>query len=93
MLTASILIGNTDNRLTQLEWANFVLQTKAHTEAHAHRVHFFGAPPNYEVWQNACWVIELHDDKLEQLKEGLTAIRKKFRQDSVALLTSQTQFI
>jgi hypothetical protein len=93
MRTASILIGNTDNKLAQLEWAAFVLQTKEHVEAHAHRVHFFGAPPNYEVWQNACWVIELNDDKLPSLKEGLTAIRKKFRQDSVALLVSQTEFI
>lgn len=93
MLTASILIGNTDNKLAQSEWALFVQESKQHIEGYAKQIHFFGAPPNYDKAQNACWVIELEDNQLQQLKEGLTKIRTKFRQDSVALLTSQTQFI
>ncbi len=69
--TVSILIGNTDNKLMQLEWSNFVMQTKDHIYQLAQRVHFFGAPPNWEVWQNACWVIEIEHDRMPELTAGL----------------------
>lgn len=93
MQQVSILIGNTDNKLAQNEWAEFVARTKAHIESLCERVHFFGGPPNYEPAQNACWVVDMREEKQAALEQGLREIRQSFRQDSVALLVSRTQFL
>ncbi len=93
MVQVSILIGNTDNQLAQQEWCEFVSETRLHIERFATKEHFFGGPPNYQLEQNVCWVIDVADQRLSALKEGLRSIREKFRQDSVALLVSQTEFV
>lgn len=93
MVQVSILIGNTDNKLYQHEWSEFVLETRNHVERFAARVHFFGGPANYERQQNVCWVVDVLEQRLPALKEGLRGIREKFQQDSVALLVSRTEFV
>lgn len=93
MVQVSILIGNADNKLMQQEWCEFVVETRNHIERFAAHEHFFGGPTNYESQQNVCWVIDVLEQRLPALKDGLRSIREKFRQDSVALLISHTEFV
>ncbi len=93
MLQVSILIGNTDNKLAQHRWAEFVAETQSHIERFATKIYFFGGPPNYESQQNACWVIDVGEERLDALKGDLRRTRSRFDQDSVALLVSHTEFV
>jgi len=52
--TVVIQIGNSDDKLTQLEWAKFVNDIKHLVNNHAKEVHFFGGSSNWENWQNTC---------------------------------------
>jgi hypothetical protein len=92
-MTIVIQIGNTDDKLTQREWAAYVLMVKDTILRHCIQVHFFGGSQNYELWQNVAWVIEIAEDKKNPLIKALTEDRKVFRQDSVALTHGITEFI
>jgi hypothetical protein len=92
MKTVTIQIGNTDNKLTQQEWAEFVSQVKKVLEYST--IHFFGGSPNWEAWQNAAWVFSCENEhRLGLIKENLVNIRKNFNQESVAWSESITEFI
>ena len=92
-MTVTIQIGNTDNKLTQQEWSCYVedLDTALNSIPGLNR-HFFGGSINWAPWQNACWVIEtsLAPGDLESV---LRSIRRKYRQESVAVTYGETQFI
>lgn len=93
-MVVTLQIGNTDNRLTQQEWAAFVEEVNAEVDRSNPSVHFFGAPPTTASWQNAAWVAEAWNlESLAGFKDRLTAIRKKYRQESVAFTIGQTEFI
>lgn len=87
----SISIGNTDNRLTQQEWSAFVVEMNACLGVEG-KIHFFGASPNYEPWQNAAWILET-DSILESVEEVIRMCRKKYRQDSAFILLGEGRFI
>lgn len=92
MKTVTIQIGNTDNKLTQQEWADFVKEVRQAVAGHA-TVHFMGFSPSDAPWQNAAWVCvvpPIHDDVL---KTTLARIAKAFRQDSIAWTEGATEFI
>jgi len=93
MKTITIQIGNSDNKLTQEEWANYVATVKGAVQEYCGYVHFFGGPSNWEYWQNAAWVVECHADYIKPMQEALLDIRKAFGQDSVAWTEGVTQFI
>jgi hypothetical protein len=92
MKTIIIQIGNTDDKLTQMDWARFYADTNYEIQQLAHRVHFAAPSPAHCPWQNACWVIEIADDKALQLKALLVHVRRKFSQDSLAWTEGQTTF-
>ena len=86
-----ISIGNTDNKLTQQEWSNFVQEIdKVITEYG--KVHFFGGASNWLPWQNVAWIIEVDNHRLS-LDRRLEEIRKKYNQDSVFLMVGDGLFI
>ncbi len=91
MNTVTIQIGNTDDKLTQKEWSDFVLAVDTEIQSLAKEVHFFGGSVNYSPWQNVCWVITI--EKLHFLKDALQAIRMMYKQDSVAMTVGTTEFI
>lgn len=92
-VTATIQIGNSDDKLTQAEWSEFVRQTDALITAHGWDVHFLGYPPGDRAWQNACWVIEIPEDEWSILKGNLIVVRNYFRQESVAVTIGKTEFV
>lgn len=93
MKTVTILIGNSDNKLTQDEWSSYVQECQENIAIYSEEIFFFGAPPNYSPWQNACWCIGLEDVSLRHLTKILTKIRKDFKQDSIAITIGKTTFI
>lgn len=89
----AILIGNSDDKLTQIEWRDFVTEIKYVIDSLSVRTHFFGGPENYAPWQNACAVFEIYTRHLPILEEKITRIRTEFKQESAAILVGTTRLI
>jgi len=93
METISVLIGNSDNKLTQIQWANFVFEIENAIKNHANAIHFTGGSSWHSPWQNACFVFEIKDQKVKYLFDKITVIRTICMQDSVAIIRGKTEFI
>jgi len=92
-MTITIQIGNTDNKLTQQEWSDFVgCVSKEITSVDA-QVHFFGASAGWLHYQNAAWVIDTSPNESLKLLHSLVKIRKLYQQDSIAWTEGNTTFI
>lgn len=88
----SVMAGNSDNKLTQQEWSNFVNELSNFLSGWQVARHFFGGSPTWTAWQNVCFVIEINS--LDQaLLDGLTRIRETYRQDSVCVLAGEPLFV
>lgn len=100
MITMTVQIGNSDNKLTQEMWANYhadvndLLNPEVYAKD-ALTVHFHGASSSYEKWQNICWVITLEElsDLDDFILRNLTVIRKAYNQDSIAIHRGVVEFI
>lgn len=93
MKTVIIQIGNTDNKLTQTEWAHFVEAIRRLVTDHARRIHFGGGSSYDDPWQNACWVAEVTDSSIDAFRQALTETRNSFQQESVAFTVGETEFV
>lgn len=93
MATVTIQIGNSDNKLTQQEWADFVSTMKGDVLASGVTVHFFGGSPTWERWQNAAWVVDGSDVGLARLKLWVQERCGQFRQESVAWTQGVTEMV
>lgn len=94
-LTAAILIGNTDNKLTQQEWSDFVGELRCFVNGVADCVHFAGHAPGESPYQNFCIVAEFNAMQSVQahVRDELSKLRDRFRQDSIAVLVGATHII
>jgi hypothetical protein len=98
--TVTVLIGNSDHKLTQPEWSRFCVDLEAMLEDYAREVHFFGSPPGDAPWQNAAAVFELRDDEtdegdipaLDWLGQALSQLARRWRQESIAYIAGETVF-
>jgi len=93
MRTIIIQIGNTDDKLTQVEWSAFCRGVQAAVNGHADKTHFAGGSDYCMPWQNACWVIEAIPVMADLLRDEIVKIRTEFRQDSVAWTEGETAFV
>lgn len=93
MKTITISIGNSDNKLTQKEWSEFVERVNKLILMNATRVHFFGGAANWMPWQNVAWIFDCEDRKIHAFKEALTFLRMAYQQDSACYLESVTELI
>lgn len=93
MSTVTIQIGNSDDKLTQAEWAEFIAEVQSDMIACRVRVHFFGTSAGNARWQNAAWVVEGNDRALGYLRKWVTERREKYRQDSAAWTVGETEFV
>lgn len=92
-VTVTVLIGNSDGKLTQIEWSNFVRGMSNLIRESASEVFFFAPSPGDAEWQNAAFVFSVAEGNILSLKESIEILRKSFRQDTVALITGKTEFI
>jgi hypothetical protein len=95
-----ISIGNSDDKLTQREWVNYINDIrdalKEREELGLLIIHgeWFSAPDS--PWQNANWCVEaaVHANQhLNGLRAALTMIRKLYRQDSIAWTQGPVELI
>jgi hypothetical protein len=93
MRTITIQIGNSDDKLSQARWAEYVAGMRRLVLLYCGTIHFFGAPSNYEMWQNAAWVFTCPDQNISSVKAKVARLRAEFHQDSVAWTEGETQFI
>ena len=92
--TGVIQIGNSDDKLTQAEWSEYVTELNQILQNWQVSVHFLGYSPANAPWQNACWVFEVETDPwLEDMKAELSYLARKFRQDSIAFTIGDTEFV
>lgn len=93
MVTVTIQIGNSDNKLSQAEWAHYVEECRHWVEKHAAEVHFFGGAPTWYPWQNVAWIIVTPDHVTGRLRDELSSVRAVYNQDSVAFTVGETEFV
>ena len=93
MTTITVQIGTSDDKLTQVQWSQYVERVHHHIEAHCLSLHFFGGSQNWTAWQNVAWVFECANSDVPSLKEGLTVARMAYGQESVAYSESVTVFL
>lgn len=91
MKTASIMIGNSDDKLGQREWSQFVADTDREIVRLANNIFFSGFAAPSAQWQNACWVVEVADE--QDLKQILARLAKEYRQDSIALVVGDSELV
>lgn len=87
-LIAYITIGNSDDKLPQHDWANFIRELKAVLSDFVGRTHGEWYSEPTAVWQNMCICREIHRDDVVRLRACLRALRETYRQDSVAFVTA-----
>lgn len=101
-----ISIGNSDDKLTQAEWAEFVTHVDIalmdREQLHDPYAPIIRRHGNWrsrpdDPWQNACWCIELDDESTDgeigHIKADLAQLAEGFRQDSIAWAEATTEFI
>jgi hypothetical protein len=96
-MTVTIQIGNSDNKLTQAEWSDFVKLVgdyiERYVEDRAAEIHFFASSAGHDPWQNAAWIVAITDEHEPSLRADISTARRKFRQDSAAWTTGKTSFV
>lgn len=95
---AYVSIGNSDNKLSQSQWALFVQSVRRLLDDDEHHVQivFEGFAHPDSTWQNACWGLLLPNDRgpVELLRWRLARVAGLFRQDSIAWAEAErTEFI
>jgi hypothetical protein len=93
MKTVVVLIGNSDGKLAQYEWAEFAAQMDTVIGRSATKVHFEGGSAWDAPRQNACWVAEVPADRINALLTEVTEVGRTWRQESAAVLTGDTVFV
>ena len=93
-MTITLQLGNSDNRLSQQEWSEFVALVDKCVDAYCTAKHFSGGSPSHLPWQNYCFVLEIENDALvrDALYRQINDSRKRYRQDSVAWTAGTTLF-
>ena len=90
--TATIQIGNTDNKLTQQEWSQFV--EEMNKDISMLEIHFSGFSLPDKPWQNACWVFCASEVIIDTLRKTiLPSLCKEFKHESIALTVGDTEFV
>lgn len=93
MLTVYISIGNSDDKLPQAEWFEFIGDVRDAIQNLAWRRHGEWHSAGDSPWQNACWCVEVREEMRGDLTERLGKIAARYRQDSIAWAEAQTTFI
>lgn len=88
MTTVYISIGNSDDKLTQTEWAAFVNDVDMLLDGRLITIHgrWFSSPDT--GYQNACWCIE--KEKALVLRSELRRLAGRYHQDSIAWAEAPT---
>ena len=90
-LNAFICIGNSDNKLTQKRWAEFIEDIDLCAKLFQVHGRWFSAPDSQ--FQNAAWCIEGSKPQIDALRPVLALMAKRYEQDSIALTVGEPEFV
>lgn len=92
--TVHIAIGNSDDKLTQADWAEFVRHVDNAVRGASGVVHgAWHSLPNAQ-WQNAAWAFQsIGGASRVALRKALADLAVRYRQDTIAWNESITEFI
>ena len=99
MKTIFVQIGNSDDKLTQREWAGLyadvdqAIRFGFGTRLGKPTIHGTWVSRTADPWQNACWCIEVNEALEERLRRVLSMIAGEYNQDSIAWAEATTEFI
>jgi len=91
--SVAILLGNSDDKLSQREWMSFIKEVRGVVGKHCDDVFFDGGTAVDSPWQSACIVASIYPVDKEGLLSDLTEVRRKYLQDSIAVVCSEVQFV
>lgn len=89
--TITVMIGNSDDKLPQRKWAEYVTATHMVLSRLSRVLHFYGTSNTAAAVQNACWCLEI--ENLTELRPELELLAKTYGQDSIALVAGTTELI
>lgn len=89
-ITMAIQIGNTDNKLIQQKWSEFITTINNLIADKGITVHFSGGSSYDKPWQNACWVIETTILIASELEK---ALKTNYDQNYIAITLGTTTLI
>lgn len=93
-MTIYVSIGNSDDKLSQLEWSAFAGQVQALISSLATQIHGVWFSPSGSAFQNACFCFELASmADAQEVKTRLARLAGHYRQDSIAWAEATTEFI
>jgi hypothetical protein len=98
MDVAVIQIGNSDDKLTQERWSQFVSEVHDFIIGWGYPIYFHGVSIGSAPWQNACWVFDVSEifeqvSAIEILRHELARMCFMYNQDSIALTLGDTEFV
>lgn len=89
-----ISISNSDDKLSQADWAGFFGDTHDAINDAAITVHGEWLSASASPYQNACWCVELHDPDAFALAGELGRLAAVYGQDSIAWAeVAKTEFL
>lgn len=91
--TIVIQIGNSDDKLSQGQWAEYVTGLRLVVVSFAPTIHFSGGSPCDARWQNFCIVGEIAVQNLPAFDAELRELAKSFDQESIAVIIGETAFV
>jgi hypothetical protein len=96
--TYYISIGNSDDKLTQARWAQFIYEINEEvSNVPGVRLHGEWHSLPLAPWQNACWCIEVNQERhpgtIDHLKEHMARIARYYGQTSIAWAKAEMEFI
>jgi hypothetical protein len=83
-VTVYITIGNSDDKLSQVDWSRFTADIRVAIANWNGRIWFAGFAPPDSRFQNACFGASFDHDHIGGLRMSLKQIREAYRQDSIA---------
>lgn len=91
--TVFVSIGNSDDKLSQKQWAKFCAGVREAMRAYADTYlgEWYSKPG--EKWQNMCVAGDVDRRAMTGLLSELEVLREEYRQDSIAVLRGATMFV
>lgn len=87
-------IGNSDNKLTQAKWAEFLRELYDLVRCYPTTILGWWYSGPAEPWQNACVAFKLDPVHYKDFRAELVEMRKRYRQDSIAWAEApRTEFL
>jgi len=80
----SVLIGNSDDKLTQKGWSEFVQDVRESVDWFKDTIQFEGSSSPTSEYQNYCTVFTIKETLIARLKEDLISARVNYGQDAIA---------